>query len=68
MADTPWKKVKGVAAIADCGVKPVYAAIRSGKLRAAKINGRRDYRVHEDWIREWLEASAAPVAIVRRAS
>jgi excisionase family DNA binding protein len=62
-ADTPWRTVKEAAAHARVGVKVIYREIRAGRLRAAVVGGRRDYRVHVSWIDEWLERSAKPVDV-----
>lgn len=63
VAVTPWKTVKQAAARAQTGPKTIYREIRSARLRAAVIGNRRDYRIHESWIDEWLERSAKPVEV-----
>jgi excisionase family DNA binding protein len=60
---TPWRTVKQVAERAQCGDGLVYREIRAGRLRAARIGGRRDLRIHDDWIDQWLTASAEPVEV-----
>jgi excisionase family DNA binding protein len=49
------------------GRKTIYRAIKAGRLRAAVIGGRRDFRILAEWIDEWLTRSSTPVEI-RRAS
>jgi len=66
VAEPQWLTVKQAAQVAQVGPKTIYRAIRSKRLRAAVISGRRDYRVHVDWISAWLESSAAPIEIMQR--
>lgn len=49
-----WLKVREAADRARCGPKTIYRAVRSGRLRAARIGGRRELRFLESWIDEWL--------------
>jgi excisionase family DNA binding protein len=60
---SPWRTVKQTAARAQCGPKVIYAAIRANRLRAARLNGRRDLRIHETWLDDWLRASSEPVDV-----
>lgn len=64
-APTPWRTVPQAAAKAQVGPGTIYGEIRAGRLRAARIGGRRDLRIHDDWIDEWLTASAEPVEVRR---
>jgi len=62
-----WLTVEQVADEVQVGVKSVYRAIANGRLRAARLNSRRGpIRVHRDWIREWMKASATPVEVAGR--
>lgn len=65
MADesSPWKTVKEVCQRVKFGRQVVYREIKAGRLRAARIGGRGAVRVHDDWIDEWLIASAKPVEV-----
>jgi excisionase family DNA binding protein len=65
--ESPWLTVKEACAVAKVGVKLLYREVAAGRLRAARIGSRRDIRIHRDWIDSWLEASAKPVEIRRRA-
>jgi excisionase family DNA binding protein len=64
-----WLKVREAADRARCGPKTIYRAVRSGRLRAARIGGRRELRFLESWIDEWLigeggaDAGESPAAI-----
>jgi excisionase family DNA binding protein len=41
-------------AVARIGRRVLLAEIKAGRLKAARIGGRREYRIHRDWLREWL--------------
>lgn len=49
-----WLKVREAADRARCGPKTIYRAVRSGHLRAARIGGRRELRLLDNWIDRWL--------------
>ena len=51
---TPWLTVKEAAARARCGSKLIYREVRAGRLRAARVGGRRELRFLDSWIDEWL--------------
>jgi excisionase family DNA binding protein len=55
-----WRKVKPAAVAWAGGIsdKAIYAAIRSGKLRAARYGAGRNYLLCKEWIDDWLVASA----------
>jgi len=55
---TPWLTVEDARREVKCGAKLLYREIRAGRLRAARLGGRRDIRIHKDWIRDWLLANA----------
>ena len=55
--DTPWLTVKDAAARARCGVKTIYRAAENGKLKAARIDGRRSLRFLAEWVDDWLRSS-----------
>ena len=51
---SPWLTVKQAADRARCGTKLIYREVKAGRLKAARIGGRRELRVLADWIDEWL--------------
>jgi excisionase family DNA binding protein len=57
-ATTPWLTTKEAATYAKTSARTIYAAVRERKLRAARINARRDLRHRTPWLDEWLEATA----------
>ena len=68
MNDQPlvWLTVKQAAARAQVEPGTIYKEVRAGRLRAARIGGRRDLRFREHYIDEWLEASTKPVFVEAR--
>jgi excisionase family DNA binding protein len=55
-----WLTVREAAQHAKCGKRSIYAAVQSGKLRAARLGGRRELRFLADWIDAWLLATSTP--------
>ena len=62
---SPWGGVRQRAAELGRGPRTLYRAIQRGELKAAAVNGRKDYIIHDDWVREWLEAKVADVSRLR---
>lgn len=62
-AVSPWLTLGQAAEIAQCGTRLLRREIKAGRLRAARIGLRRDIRIHETWITEWLERCATPVEV-----
>lgn len=62
---TRWLTVREAAARARVGPKCIYGEVKAGRLRAARIGGRRDLRFLAEWIDLWLEATSTPVEIGR---
>ena len=59
MEPTRWLTIAGACKRVQCGKKSIYAAIKSGKLSAAKINERGDYRIAVEWLDRYIESCAA---------
>jgi excisionase family DNA binding protein len=55
-----WLTVKQAAARAQVAPWTIYHEVRAGRLRAARIGGRRELRFRESYIDAWLEQSATP--------
>jgi excisionase family DNA binding protein len=64
---SPWLTVREATHIAKCGPKTLRREIAAGRLRAARIGGRRDIRIHRDWIDEWLLRCAEPIEVAANA-
>jgi excisionase family DNA binding protein len=54
---TPWLRVPEAADRARCGVKTIYREVRAGRLRAARVGGRRELRLLSAWVDDWLVQS-----------
>ncbi len=61
----PWLTGREAAQRARVGVKLIYREVAAGRLRAARVGGRRDLRFLPSWVDAWLEASSTPVEIRR---
>ncbi|MDP3720032.1 MAG: helix-turn-helix domain-containing protein [Acidobacteriota bacterium] len=62
---TPWLTVAEAATRARVGRKTIYREIAAGRLRAAVVGGRRDFRLLDAWVDEWLMQSSEPAEILR---
>lgn len=62
-AADPWLTVQAAAELANLSTKTIYGAVRTGRLRAATVGGRRTLRIRTSWVQAWLEADATPVEI-----
>ena len=56
---SPWLTVGEAAQRARCGVKTVYREVQAGRLRAARIGGRRELRLRLEWVDTWLDQTSA---------
>jgi excisionase family DNA binding protein len=54
-----WLTTEEAAARMRVGVKTVYREVRAGRLRAARIGGRRSLRFTADWVDDCLAATVA---------
>lgn len=54
---SPWLTVREAAARAKCGTNLVYASVKAGRLRAARLGVRNDLRIHESWVDAWITSS-----------
>jgi len=59
-AVSPWLTVREATRRVGgkCGPKLLYQEVRAGRLRAAKIGGRRELRFLPEWIDTWLVESS----------
>lgn len=63
IAFSPWLTVNEASKYARAGRKFLYAAIDSGRLRAAAVDGRRKILLRREWLDAWIEASTRIVDI-----
>lgn len=59
-AASPWLTVTEAAERARCGPKLIYREVRAGRLRAARVGGRRELRLLAAWVDEWLLRMTTP--------
>jgi len=53
-SSSPWLTVAEAAERARVGLKLIYREVKAGRLRAAKVGGRRELRILPEWIDAWL--------------
>lgn len=63
--DTPWLDVVEGAAYAKVSRKLIYRAIRGGRLKAARVGGRRQVRLRKEWLDAFIEAQVGSDAETR---
>ena len=54
-AASRWWTARRAAAYIDAGPKEIYKAVRTGKLKAVRLNRRGDIRTLREWVDEWME-------------
>lgn len=62
---TRWLTVHGAAAQARTSARTIYRECAAGRLRHARVGGRRDIRLLPEWIDQWLIDSSTPVEVRR---
>lgn len=56
-----WLDVSEAAARARVGNKLIYREVKAGRLKAARVGGRRQLRFRAQWIDAWLDSTSQPV-------
>jgi excisionase family DNA binding protein len=59
----PWLTLRQGAAHAQADEVTLRREIRRGRLRAARIGGRKCFRLRRSWIDEWLERTSTPIEV-----
>ena len=54
-----WLTVEEACDRARCGRKAIYSAVKSKRLKAARINERGDLRFDPGWVDKWVEDCAS---------
>lgn len=62
---SPWLTARQAAGYAQVGAKLLYREVHAGRLRAARIGGRRELRFLAAWVDLWLEQSSTPIEVRR---
>lgn len=57
-ASSPWLDAGQGAAYARVSRKLLYRAVRTGRLRAARVGGRRQVRLRREWLDAFIEEHA----------
>jgi excisionase family DNA binding protein len=57
---SPWMRLAEAAVYGRVSVGTLRNEIRRGRLRHARVGGRRAIRVRREWIDLWLETTATP--------
>jgi excisionase family DNA binding protein len=57
-----WMTVNEAAQRARCGTKLLYREVKAGRLKAARVGGRRELRLLPEWVDAWLLDSVTPKA------
>lgn len=55
-----WLTAPEAAQHARVSVRTVYREVAAGRLRAARVGGRKHLRFKAEWVDCWLEVSATP--------
>ena len=63
---TPWLIPKQAAARAQVGIKTIYREVAAGRLKAARVGGRRELRLRAEWIDEWLEVATRVEMVAKK--
>jgi len=64
MTMSPWLRIGEAAQYVRCGRKLLYREVAAGRLRAARVGGRREIRTRREWLDEWLQATVGDAAQV----
>ncbi len=66
VVDSPWMTAREAAKYARVHVSLIYREVQQGRLKAARIGRRGDYRFREGYIDAWLEATLTPLPPLAR--
>ena len=60
---SPWLNAKQAGEYIGKGRRFILNEVRTGRLRAARCGGRGEVLTRAEWLDEWVEDRAAPVAV-----
>ena len=55
VTESRWWSARRAATYIGAGPKEIYKAVRSGKLKAVRLNERGDIRTTREWVDAWME-------------
>lgn len=61
-----WLTLEQGASAAQAHPATLRREIRAGRLRAARLGGRKVFRLRRSWIDEWLERGVTPIEVQAR--
>jgi excisionase family DNA binding protein len=64
-ASSPWLLASEAATYLRTSLKTIYREARAGRLRHARVGGRRELRFRKQWLDEFLDATATPLEVRR---
>ncbi len=53
--ESDWLTPAAAAFETHVGKRTIHRAVRRGQLKAARVGGRREIRIHRGWLNAWLE-------------
>ena len=62
----PWLRLSECAERVQAHPATLRREIASGRLRCARIGGRKSIRIRASWLDSWLEASSTPIEVKPR--
>jgi len=62
---TPWLTADEAAQRARVGARLIYREVHAGRLRAARVGGRKALRLLPEWVDAWLQHTSTPVELNR---
>ena len=65
-SSSQWLKLREATAYVHVSAATLRREIRAGRLRAARVGGRRCIRLRRESLDDWLESSTRPVKLVTR--
>ena len=58
-----WLNAKGAATRASVSAATITREARAGRLRAAKVGGRKVWRFRPEWVDAWLDQASTPAEV-----
>jgi excisionase family DNA binding protein len=63
--NTQWLTIKQAAARAQVSDATIRREVKGRRITAARVGGRRSWRLRPEWVDEWLQSSAQPLILGR---